>query len=234
MSPAEYFIDNRGVKIHALEFNSEDDRTPLVMVPGMINSADEVADAIQHHLSRRTIIISIRGRGKSDSPSEGWNLDAQASDVAAVVRYFDYADVFLFGHSVGGPIAARSIPLLSARTLAIMIGDYAPVYPPFEENWRKKITEIDGRQISDKALVGLTKNPERTLVTQYLESLGSSVFFLKSELDDSLLQPGHLTRLSTLLPQAQIKVLKNCGHEFLSDDPKQSMDMIEDIISNVS
>jgi pimeloyl-ACP methyl ester carboxylesterase len=229
MNSANHFIDNHGVRIHAIEFNASDERTPLVIVPGMINSADEVAASISTHLTWRTIILSVRGRGKSDSPEKGWSIEDQASDVAAVIGHFAHADVILFGHSVGASIGARSIPMLSAKVRAFIVGDYAPVYPPFTDVWRQRVLEVEDRQISDTALTGIIESPQRTLVAEYLEPLGSSVYILKGELQDSLLQPEHLDRLKTVLPLAQIEILHGCGHEFLSEDPKGSMMVIERI-----
>jgi pimeloyl-ACP methyl ester carboxylesterase len=229
MNPVEHFIENRGVKIHALEFNADDTRTTLIMVPGMINSAEEIATEIADHISRRTIILSVRGRGKSDSPVKGWSLEDQASDVAAVVRHFTLTDVILFGHSVGASIGARSIPMFSASVRAFMVGDYAPVYPPFTEVWRQRVLEVEDRQISDTALAGIIEDPQRILVVEYIEPLGSKVCVFKGEFPDSLLQPEHLDRLRSMLPQARIEILSGCGHDFLADDPKQAMTLIEQI-----
>ncbi len=58
------FIDNAGVRIHALD-NEVDDTTlpPVVVVPGMGESAEEYAwllDALGH---RRVVAVDVRGRG---------------------------------------------------------------------------------------------------------------------------------------------------------------------------
>src|ERR1700733_14557684 len=160
MEYIEHFIDNNGVKIHDLEFNPSNDGITLVMVPGMINSANEVAEAVGEIRTRRTIILSLRGRGKSDSPAQGWRLEDQASDIAAVVKHFGFSRIALFGHSTGGSIATRALPMISANVIVFIVGDFAPFYPPYDEGWLQHVLQFPDISISDTALAGIVRDAE--------------------------------------------------------------------------
>src|SRR5271155_3197772 len=53
----------------------------------------------------RCIALDLRGWGKSDRPTEDYNLFAQADDVAGVIKSLKVKDFVLVGHSMGGKIA---------------------------------------------------------------------------------------------------------------------------------
>ena len=83
----EGFADNKGVKIHYITVNANDSEIPLLMIPGMTNSADEIMEDLgNNNFGRYCIHISIRGRGKSNSPDSGYSFEEQVSDINAVVN----------------------------------------------------------------------------------------------------------------------------------------------------
>lgn len=233
MEYTEHYIDNNGVRIHAIEFNPGVGGVPLLMVPGMGNAAEEIAETVGPLLTRRTVALSIRGRGKSDSPETGWRLEDQASDIAAVVKHFGFPKIALFGHSTGGSIAARALPMIDAEVVAFFIGDFAPFYPPYSEGWRQRVLNDPELQISDTALKGIVSAPEYIDVSEYLKPVSSKLFALTGDLDKSLLQAEELEGLQRLFPEITIERLEGCSHEFLSDDPKQSVEAIERCIARV-
>ncbi|MFI5201436.1 MAG: alpha/beta fold hydrolase [Candidatus Kapaibacterium sp.] len=226
----EHFIDNNGVQIHALEFNSTRNGIPLVMVPGMGNAAEEIAENVGALLTRRTIILSLRGRGKSDSPKIGWRLEDQASDIATVVKHFGFPKIALFGHSTGGSIAARSLPMISAEVVAFIIGDFPPFYPAYSESWSARVKKI-GLPMTDFALGGIVRDAKQTVVSEYLDSV-RNLFAITGDPDTSLLKADDIARLEQLFPQIKIERLSGCGHEFLSDDPARSIEAIEKCVAS--
>ena len=228
----EHFIDNNGVRIHALEFNPSSDGTPLVMVPGMGNAAEEIAESIGDLLSRRTIILSLRGRGKSDSPQAGWRLEDQASDIAAVVKHFSFFKIALFGHSTGGSIAARSLPMISAEVVAFIIGDFPPFYPAYSESWAARVKKM-GLRMTDIALAGIVRDARQTIVSEYLNSV-RNLFAITGDPDTSLLKADDIARLEQLFPHIKIERLSGCSHEFLSDDPARSIEAIEKCVASTN
>ncbi|MGI5170117.1 alpha/beta fold hydrolase [Spirillospora sp. CA-253888] len=53
------------------------------------------------------VAFDRRGHGRSDRPSDGYDIDTGADDLAALVEHLDLRDVVLVGHSTGGAEVAR-------------------------------------------------------------------------------------------------------------------------------
>jgi pimeloyl-ACP methyl ester carboxylesterase len=88
------------------------DGPPLVLVHGA-GSARWSFDLVRPHLEGGFTVIAIDRRGRGDSADgEGYAVEREFGDVAAVVR--DAGDgALLVGHSYGGLIAAGAAPLLN-------------------------------------------------------------------------------------------------------------------------
>lgn len=143
MNPIEHSVNNQGVTIHCLEYYKSTNQTPIIIIPGATNSAEEIAQDLQGKLTHYHIIISLRGRGKSLAPESGYTLDDQASDVVAVAKYLQISECFLFGYSVGVPIAIKAATQLMPKVKGIILGDYAPIYPAFDKSWASKVKKDD-------------------------------------------------------------------------------------------
>ncbi len=104
-----------GVRI-ACEVSGEG--PPLVLVHGA-GSARWSFDGVRPHLESRFTAIAVDRRGRGDSTDgEGYALESEAEDVAAVVR--DAGEgAMLFGHSYGGLVAAEAARLLDLPRLAL-------------------------------------------------------------------------------------------------------------------
>jgi pimeloyl-ACP methyl ester carboxylesterase len=47
------------------------------------------------------VLYERRGHGRSDRPAAGYDFDALADDLAAVINHLDLQDITLVGHSLG-------------------------------------------------------------------------------------------------------------------------------------
>jgi pimeloyl-ACP methyl ester carboxylesterase len=91
---------------------------PLVLVHGT-GSARWSFDAVRPYLEERFTVIAVDRRGRGDSSDgDGYALEREYEDVAAVVR--DAGDgALLMGHSYGGLVAAGAAQLLDLPRLAL-------------------------------------------------------------------------------------------------------------------
>ena len=91
---------------------------PLVLVHGA-GSARWSFDAVRPHLERRFTVIAMDRRGRGDSgDGDGYALEREFDDVAAVVR--DAGEgALLMGHSYGGLVAAGAALRLELPRLAL-------------------------------------------------------------------------------------------------------------------
>jgi pimeloyl-ACP methyl ester carboxylesterase len=120
------------------------DGPPLVLVHGA-GSARWSFDQVRPHLEPRFTVIAIDRRGRGDSTDgDGYALDREYEDVAAVVR--DAGDeAMLVGHSYGGLVAAGAARLLDLPKLAL----YEPamggglVAPGTVDRWEQQIEAGD-------------------------------------------------------------------------------------------
>ncbi|CAM4480479.1 alpha/beta hydrolase [Paenibacillus tarimensis] len=94
-------IDNSGTKIHYLDSTHASDPalTPLVISPGLSETAEEYMDLLEFMLPRRSVVLSYRGRGKSDTPDTGYNLSEHITDLAAVIRDTGLTKHHIMGYS---------------------------------------------------------------------------------------------------------------------------------------
>lgn len=82
------YSKNNEVHIHYLDSINDSDSTlvPLLICPGLSEVAEEYEDFIKCMLPRRCVVLSFRGRGKSDTPNFGYDLKDHISDVESVVK----------------------------------------------------------------------------------------------------------------------------------------------------
>ena len=157
-----------GVRI-ACEVSGEG--PPLVLVHGA-GSARWSFDAVRPNLESRFTVIAIDRRGRGDSSDgDGYALEHEFEDVAAVVR--DAGEgALLMGHSYGGLVAAGAARLLDPPRLALYepVMGGAPSTADTIDHWELLIAEGDRDAVlreffrdvtgyEDEAIEELTRSP---------------------------------------------------------------------------
>lgn len=126
------FAHNGDVRIHYLDSGGTDDRAPIVFVPGMTDVADDYAEVLPL-FGRRTVVMELRGHGRSDSPARGYGVDELTADVGAVVDAVTDGPVHIVTFSRGTTYAIAWVLENRRRVRSVSIGDYVPeekVLPP--------------------------------------------------------------------------------------------------------
>lgn len=85
----ETYIDNGGVRLHVLADGSDGGSVPLLIAPGLSESAFDYADLIEALAPRRVVAVTFRGRGRSDAPTAGYGLDDHVGDLAVAARLLE-------------------------------------------------------------------------------------------------------------------------------------------------
>jgi non-heme chloroperoxidase len=120
------FTTNGDTRIHYLDSGGPDRGAPIVFVPGMTDLADDYIDVIPL-LERRTVVMEIRGHGRSDAPADGYDLATLTSDVGAVVNAVTDGPVhIMMTFSRGTTYALAWAVAHPDRVRSIAIGDYVP------------------------------------------------------------------------------------------------------------
>jgi pimeloyl-ACP methyl ester carboxylesterase len=71
----------------------------------------------------RFVAYDLRGRGDSDKPGTGYNLDAHGRDVTRVLDHFGLRSALLMGHSLGAAIALRFAVIHPDRVRKLVLID---------------------------------------------------------------------------------------------------------------
>jgi non-heme chloroperoxidase len=118
-------VDADGAHINVLDSGGDDRGAPIIFVPGFTCVADDYTEILPV-LERRTVVVELRGHGRSTAPDGPFDSDALAGDVGAVVDAATSGPVHLMTFSRGTPYALLWAFANRDRVLSLSIGDYVP------------------------------------------------------------------------------------------------------------
>ncbi|MBT2760598.1 alpha/beta hydrolase, partial [Paenibacillus sp. ISL-20] len=75
--------------------------TPLLICPGLSETAEEYQDLLEYLMPRRCIVLSFRGRGQSGTPPNGYDLKDHVTDIESVVKSTGITPFHLYAFSRG-------------------------------------------------------------------------------------------------------------------------------------
>jgi non-heme chloroperoxidase len=119
------FTDNGGARIHYLDSGGDDRGAPVVFVPGMTCIADDYLEILPL-FGRRTVVVEIRGHGRSSAPVTGYDAATLSTDVGAVVDAITDGPVHVVTFSRGTAYALTWAIENFERVRSVAIGDYVP------------------------------------------------------------------------------------------------------------
>src|SRR5690625_2703276 len=134
------FTQNNVISIHYLDSTqNQSDLTPLVYVPGILGNAEQFSDEMEVFSSRRTLSLSLRGRGKSDAPKKGYSVADHAADIHAVIEDSQITNFCLLAHSMGVPYAIKYAIQNQDQMKGFIICDYPASYPLLPKGWEEEV-----------------------------------------------------------------------------------------------
>jgi pimeloyl-ACP methyl ester carboxylesterase len=119
------FVEHGDARIHYLDTDGDDRGAPVAFVPGMTDIADDYRE-VMPLFGRRTVVIEVRGHGKSNAPASGYDLSTLSDDVGAVVDAVTDGPVHVVTFSRGTSAAIAWAVEHSERVVSLAIGDYTP------------------------------------------------------------------------------------------------------------
>jgi pimeloyl-ACP methyl ester carboxylesterase len=141
MENKDCFANSQNTNIHYLDSASDGNKetTPLVYVPGVFGFAEQFRDEMLLISNRRCVSISLRGRGKSDAPSNGYSIEEQVSDIEAVVKQSGVQYFCLMAYSMGVPFALKYAIENSSYIKGLILCDYPASYPKLTNTWSTNV-----------------------------------------------------------------------------------------------
>ena len=163
--PIERFLDADGVRIHYLEWASENAR-PLVLLHGISRVAHSFDHLAPHFAGRfRVIAVDMRGHGESAWHPEGaYLVEDYAKDVAALIATLGLQDIVLWGNSTGGRVAQVIAGTTPELVAGVIVEDVGPERPSAVSNRRAQRmgNEENGWASTDELLAHVSKSYPRT------------------------------------------------------------------------
>ena len=122
---ASCHTDHGEARLHFLDSGGDDLGAPIIFVPGMTDTADDYREVLPA-FGRRTVVLDLRGHGRSSAPSAGYDFATLRGDVGAVVDAVTDGDVHLVTFSRGTTYGVGWAVANPHRVRSVSIGDYVP------------------------------------------------------------------------------------------------------------
>ncbi len=136
------FINTNNIKLHYLHFEGE--KPTIIFMHGLTANAHAFDGLIAMGLSPAFNIISVdlRGRGKSDSPDNGYTMKEHAADIIGLLDAFQLNKVILAGHSFGAFLVVYLAKFFPTRVDKLILMDAAASMHP---NTKEMLSPALGR-----------------------------------------------------------------------------------------
>lgn len=113
----------------SVELNYHDtggEGTPLVVVHGLLGSADNWRSHVKQWQARRRVVaVDLRNHGRSPH-AEGMSYREMAADLLALMDRLAIDKAHLLGHSMGGKVVISLARLSPQRVASLIVADIAP------------------------------------------------------------------------------------------------------------
>jgi pimeloyl-ACP methyl ester carboxylesterase len=210
---------------------------PILVVPGLSESSDDWRDFAESMLPRPVIALSLRGRGRSDAPEQGYSLSDHVNDILALVEHLNLHSFHMFGFSRGVSYALAVSAKLSEKIDCIVLGDYAARHTrlpdEFPDNvmhtmWRGK--EM-GRRMPLHALVQLRAESHQEDLIDRVEAFESPLLVLAGNPElGGLLRVNEIERYQAAAKKVTTHILPKSGHDLFSPDSDYTVALIRDFL----
>jgi len=188
---------------------------PLVICPGLSETAEEYLELIEYMLPRRTIVLSFRGRGLSDTPTHGYNLLDHVMDLEQVIKDAQLDEMHLMAFSRGVSYALGYARDNSGHIKSLMLLDYPLEHRSMDASWvheyidhyLKPTKRIE--QIREEAVIGIQRD---SVDEELCIEFNKPVLLIYGALEGSLITEEHLQKYKDQFIQLETIRLENSSH----------------------
>lgn len=162
---------------------------PILLTHSLAGNASHWASQVAHlSRTRRTIVVELRGHGRSAPPADGdYSVSAMAADVRAVADALGLQRFALVGHSMGGSVALALAGMHPGRVTALALVDangdarafpraeidafFAALDASYQETIEQFWSTITGSNadVRERLLADLRATPRETVVNAMRE-----------------------------------------------------------------
>lgn len=230
------FAENDGLAIHYLDSVDMADPclTPVLICPGLSETAEEYADLMEELLPRRCIALSFRGRGQSDTPQQGYDLEHHVSDIAAVMGEACVPFIHLFGYSRGVSYALSYASQNKQKIASILVEDYPPEHRAMTVSWQEDYINNyvipAKRNIRPAAVRGIQNDATQQDIFFTFER---PVLVTRGMLSDALLTDEGIASYRNMFAAMQLREFLHSGHNIRGTEKQELYLAIQHFINNI-
>jgi pimeloyl-ACP methyl ester carboxylesterase len=212
-------------------------------VPGIAGTADEGEFFFEKFKNRRCIAISMRGRGKSSTPTRDYAIADHGTDLLHVLKSLgiESKKFHLHGYSIGAMYVLSFLLAEELIPASVIIGDHGGGVDRLPLGWAKHFASL---KINDKSVLENIR-PEALNAIEAdstLLSLYEPIKELKLQVPLLLLAGGQLAPFPSRLTAVDIERYRECfseltisrfedaGHFFRDTDRQKYLEVMESFI----
>lgn len=234
------FVNNKKVKIHYLDNEIKTSLTPLLICPGLSESAKDYLNLMKNINNRRCVSFSFRGRGESEVPSVGYTLEDHVKDIECVIKELNLEDICIMGVSRGVSYELGYVTSSPNFIKGLIINEYSPEHKKMPTGWARESMDFydkhcDSISITYEALKGIEDDSEQVDFVEKLIKITCPTLILKGELEESLLDKEDIKKYVDNLGSTSIRVekFKNAGHDIQDGDFEKLVKVINEFLVSI-
>ncbi len=211
-----HYLDSRPIAVPSL--------TPIVFIPGRLGAAEDyVATEFAGLAPRRCVAASLRGRGGSDAPSQGYAFEDHVADVAAVLAHLRLNRFCLMGYSLGVPCALGYALQQPQGLVGMIVADYPAWYPALSDDWADRVLAANPQRAKPVVARALQRDAKEVLLWESLPRIRVPVLVLRGALPGALLTEDAAEIYKQKLQHARVVVLEDSAHELWTPEYLQAL-----------
>lgn len=235
MDFTEYFVDNSGTNIHYIDSNVNSNcELPLIIIPGLSETAEDYLELMNYLLPRRSIAITLRGRGKSDAPLTGYTLEDHISDIEAVINHLQLNEFILIGYSRGVSYTLGYAIAHHHLVKGIILGDYPALHTELPQVWVDYFSSLPpwrGKPLSERmklhALTGLQKDSKQLMFWDKLSLIECPVLIIRGGKKGSALSEDAAKQYQENFANATLVVFEESDHNIFEPSFEKYLNTIK-------
>jgi pimeloyl-ACP methyl ester carboxylesterase len=235
------FVDNDGVRIHAIDNGRVDESAPPVLVvPGMGEYADEYTWLLDALGERRVVVVDVRGRGRSDVPETGYRWEDHIGDLRAVVDATGLDRPVVVAFSRGSSYALGYALQFPEDVRGLVIGDYFArhVGLPVEFAEQQLRSKLRGVPISERmpehAVRQVFVEGREVPLWDRLVELRCPVLVIRGGRKGALVGEELAAQWRASLPSVELALIADAGHDLWSRDVDAYLAVLLPFLERVS
>ncbi len=125
-----------GNLIHGFKkIDGDPSKFPLLYIPGLSGTAEEGSSFISNLEGSGHLTFSMRGRGKSSTPNDGYSVDDHADDIEDIICDLGLKNFVLHGYSIATLYVLRAAQKYNRQPSAFILCDYPACEKKLAHDW---------------------------------------------------------------------------------------------------